>query len=62
MYIADVWNIEEKGLPRKGVSAYEMIEKFMTVKLKGCFWYVQIQPFQIQTLILLRRLLKSLNF
>src|SRR6478609_6046569 len=37
MYIADVWNIEEKDLPRKGVSAYEMIEKIHDGEIKGLF-------------------------
>ncbi|MEN3769322.1 assimilatory nitrate reductase catalytic subunit NasC [Priestia megaterium] len=37
MYIADVWNIEEKDLPRKGVSAYEMIEKIHDGGIKGLF-------------------------
>ena len=34
-YIADVWGIAEKDLPRKGVSAYEMMEKIDEGEIKG---------------------------
>ncbi|MGO4886681.1 molybdopterin oxidoreductase family protein [Anaerobacillus sp. MEB173] len=36
-YIASVWEINEKDLPRKGVSAYEMIEKIDAGDIKGLF-------------------------
>ncbi|MDL4842283.1 assimilatory nitrate reductase catalytic subunit NasC [Aquibacillus rhizosphaerae] len=36
-YIADVWGIEEKDLPRKGVSAYEMFEKIDENEITGMF-------------------------
>lgn len=36
-YIADVWGIEEADLPRKGVSAFEMIEKMDEGEIKGLF-------------------------
>jgi assimilatory nitrate reductase catalytic subunit len=36
-YISDVWGIEEKDLPRKGVSAYEMMEKIDDGEIKGLF-------------------------
>ncbi|WP_078547801.1 assimilatory nitrate reductase catalytic subunit NasC [Litchfieldia alkalitelluris] len=34
-YISKVWEIEEKDLPRKGVSAYEMMEKIHEGEIKG---------------------------
>lgn len=36
-YIADVWGINEKDLPRKGVSAYEMFEKVNHGEITGMF-------------------------
>ncbi|MFC0560458.1 assimilatory nitrate reductase catalytic subunit NasC [Halalkalibacter alkalisediminis] len=36
-YIADVWGINEADLPRKGVSAFEMIEKMDEGEIKGLF-------------------------
>ncbi|GAE37194.1 assimilatory nitrate reductase large subunit [Halalkalibacter akibai JCM 9157] len=36
-YIADVWGINEKDLPRKGVSAFEMIQKMDEGEIKGLF-------------------------
>jgi assimilatory nitrate reductase catalytic subunit len=36
-YIADVWGVEEKELPGKGVSAYEMMEKVHQKEIKGLF-------------------------
>ncbi|MFD2655969.1 assimilatory nitrate reductase catalytic subunit NasC [Gracilibacillus thailandensis] len=36
-YIANVWGIEEKNLPRKGVSAYEMFEKIMAGEITSMF-------------------------
>ncbi|PYZ94789.1 nitrite reductase [Salipaludibacillus keqinensis] len=35
--IADLWEINESDLPRKGVSAYEMIEKMAEGEIKGLF-------------------------
>lgn len=34
-YIANVWGVEEKDLPGKGVSAYEMMEKVHQREIKG---------------------------
>ncbi|WP_088104917.1 assimilatory nitrate reductase catalytic subunit NasC [Halalkalibacter urbisdiaboli] len=34
-YIADVWGIDEKELPRKGISAYEMMEKVHEGEIHG---------------------------
>lgn len=34
-YIAKVWGIKEEDLPRKGVSAYEMMEKIHLEEIKG---------------------------
>jgi assimilatory nitrate reductase catalytic subunit len=34
-YIADVWGVPEESLPRKGVSAYEMMEAIDRGELKG---------------------------
>ncbi|WP_077211274.1 assimilatory nitrate reductase catalytic subunit NasC [Bacillus dakarensis] len=34
-HIADVWGVPEKELPRKGVSAYEMMEKITHGEIKG---------------------------
>lgn len=34
-YIADVWGVPEDELPRKGVSAYEMMEKIARGEIKG---------------------------
>ncbi|MCQ6282593.1 molybdopterin oxidoreductase family protein [Bacillus sp. EB600] len=36
-YIADVWGIEKDDLPRKGVSAYEMIQKIDSGEITGLF-------------------------
>lgn len=36
-YIAKVWGIHQDELPRKGVSAYEMIEKIDSGDIKGLF-------------------------
>ncbi|MRX54935.1 nitrite reductase [Bacillus sp. HMSC76G11] len=36
-YIASVWGIDEGDLPRKGVSAYEMIEKIHEGEITGMF-------------------------
>lgn len=36
-YIAKVWNIDEKNLPGKGVSAYEMMEKVHQGEITGLF-------------------------
>ncbi|WP_413378847.1 assimilatory nitrate reductase catalytic subunit NasC [Alkalihalobacillus sp. 1P02AB] len=36
-FIANVWGISEEELPRKGVSAFEMIEKINTEEIKGMF-------------------------
>lgn len=36
-YIADVWGVEEPDLPRKGVSAFEMIQKMDQGEIKGLF-------------------------
>ncbi|WP_066367252.1 assimilatory nitrate reductase catalytic subunit NasC [Neobacillus fumarioli] len=36
-YIAGVWGIREMELPRKGVSAYEMIQKVAEKEIKGLF-------------------------
>lgn len=36
-YIADVWGIDEKELPTKGVSAYEMFESVEQEKIDGMF-------------------------
>ncbi|MCL7749682.1 assimilatory nitrate reductase catalytic subunit NasC [Halalkalibacter alkaliphilus] len=36
-YIADVWGIREQDLPRKGVSAFEMIQKIDEGEIKGMF-------------------------
>ncbi|MFL6560720.1 MAG: molybdopterin oxidoreductase family protein, partial [Bacillus sp. (in: firmicutes)] len=36
-YIASVWGINKEDLPRKGVSAYEMIEKIHEGEIKGLF-------------------------
>ncbi|WP_163579493.1 assimilatory nitrate reductase catalytic subunit NasC [Gracilibacillus saliphilus] len=36
-YIANVWGIEEKNLPRKGVSAYEMFEKIIAGEITSMF-------------------------
>ncbi|MFC4320507.1 assimilatory nitrate reductase catalytic subunit NasC [Litchfieldia salsa] len=34
-YISEVWGIKEENLPRKGVSAYEMMEKIDEGEIKG---------------------------
>ncbi|MGM0924334.1 MAG: assimilatory nitrate reductase catalytic subunit NasC [Bacillota bacterium] len=36
-YIASVWGIDKEDLPRKGVSAYEMIEKIHEGEITGMF-------------------------
>ncbi|OIJ13903.1 nitrite reductase [Anaerobacillus alkalilacustris] len=36
-YISDIWGINEKDLPKKGVSAYEMIEEIHRGEIKGMF-------------------------
>ncbi|MCK0471847.1 molybdopterin oxidoreductase family protein [Halalkalibacter sp. APA_J-10(15)] len=36
-YIADVWGVNEEDLPRKGVSAYEMMEKIHEGEIKAMF-------------------------
>jgi assimilatory nitrate reductase catalytic subunit len=36
-YIADVWGIDKDDLPRKGVSAYEMIQKIDSGEITGLF-------------------------
>ncbi|ARK28581.1 assimilatory nitrate reductase catalytic subunit NasC [Halalkalibacter krulwichiae] len=36
-YIANVWGIDEEELPRKGVSAFEMIQKMDEGEIKGLF-------------------------
>ncbi|WP_221565792.1 molybdopterin oxidoreductase family protein [Alkalihalobacillus sp. TS-13] len=36
-YISKVWGVNEKDLPRQGVSAYEMIEKIDTGEIQGLF-------------------------
>ncbi|WP_209124570.1 molybdopterin oxidoreductase family protein [Alkalihalobacillus sp. BA299] len=36
-YIASIWGIDEKELPRKGVSAFEMIQKMDEGEIKGLF-------------------------
>ncbi|WP_332697986.1 assimilatory nitrate reductase catalytic subunit NasC [Halalkalibacter lacteus] len=36
-YISEVWGINEKDLPRKGVSAFEMIQKMDEGEIKGMF-------------------------
>ncbi|MGJ9383736.1 assimilatory nitrate reductase catalytic subunit NasC [Salipaludibacillus sp. CF4.18] len=36
-YISDVWGINEKDLPRKGVSAFETIQKIDEGEIKGMF-------------------------
>lgn len=36
-YIASVWGVPEEELPRKGVSAYEMIQKIDEGEIKGLF-------------------------
>ncbi len=36
-YISKVWGIEETDLPRKGVSAYEMMEKIDAGEIQGLF-------------------------
>ncbi|PLR66601.1 assimilatory nitrate reductase catalytic subunit NasC [Bacillus sp. UMB0893] len=36
-YIAGVWGIDKRDLPRKGVSAYEMIEKIHEGEITGMF-------------------------
>ncbi|MGG3955194.1 nitrate reductase [Bhargavaea massiliensis] len=36
-YIADVWGISENELPRKGVSAYEMMQKISAGEITGMF-------------------------
>nr|WP_096190650.1 nitrate reductase [Evansella halocellulosilytica] len=36
-YIAKVWGVEESELPRKGVSAYEMMEKIEQEEITGLF-------------------------
>ncbi len=37
LHIARIWGIEEADLPRKGVSAYEMIEKINEGEITGMF-------------------------
>ncbi|NHC40694.1 molybdopterin-dependent oxidoreductase [Bacillus sp. MM2020_1] len=36
-HVADIWGIDQEDLPRKGVSAYEMIEKIHEGEIKGLF-------------------------
>ncbi|PKG23249.1 assimilatory nitrate reductase catalytic subunit NasC [Niallia nealsonii] len=36
-FIANIWGVEEKELPRKGVSAFEMFEKTDEGEIKGMF-------------------------
>ena len=36
-YIAAVWDVDEKDIPRKGVSAYELIEKIDQEEIKALF-------------------------
>ena len=36
-YVADVWGVDKEDLPRKGVSAYEMIEKMDKGEITGLF-------------------------
>jgi assimilatory nitrate reductase catalytic subunit len=36
-YIAEVWGINKEDLPRKGVSAFEMLEKIHSEEIKGLF-------------------------
>ncbi|WP_243854963.1 assimilatory nitrate reductase catalytic subunit NasC [Halalkalibacterium halodurans] len=36
-YIASVWNVEEKDIPRKGVSAFELFQKIDQQDVRGMF-------------------------
>ncbi|ADC49156.1 NasC nitrate/nitrite assimilative reduction [Alkalihalophilus pseudofirmus OF4] len=36
-YVANLWGVKEKDLPRKGVSAFEMFEKMNEGEIKGLF-------------------------
>ncbi len=42
-YIADIWGMQEKDLPGKGVSAYEMMELIGQGEIKSLFLVALIQ-------------------
>ncbi|WP_102348386.1 assimilatory nitrate reductase catalytic subunit NasC [Bacillus sp. Marseille-P3661] len=61
-YIASVWGIEESELPRKGVSAYEMMEKINEQEIKGLFLMASNPVVSNPNAILVEKALKKLDF
>ncbi|UJW56431.1 molybdopterin-dependent oxidoreductase [Bacillus sp. A116_S68] len=60
--IASIWDIDEKNLPRKGVSAYEMIEKMMDEDITALFIMGSNPIVSNPNAILAKKALQKLNF
>ncbi|OLO40547.1 nitrite reductase [Alkalihalophilus pseudofirmus] len=61
-YIADVWGIEEAELPRKGVSAYELIEKIDQEEIKALFLMGSNPVVSSPNAIFVEKALEKLDF
>jgi assimilatory nitrate reductase catalytic subunit len=61
-YIADVWGINESELPRKGVSAYEMMEKINDKEIKSLFIMGSNPVVSNPNSIFVEKALKKLEF
>lgn len=61
-YIASVWGINPKDLPRKGVSAYEMIEKIDKGEITGMFLMCSNPIVSSPNANFVERALKKLKF
>ncbi|MFA9559727.1 molybdopterin oxidoreductase family protein [Evansella sp. AB-rgal1] len=61
-YIADVWGVEETTLPRKGVSAYELMEKVDEGEIQGMFIMASNPVVSNPNAILVEKALQKLKF
>lgn len=61
-YIASVWGVEEKNIPGKGVSAYELFEKMDTEEIKALMIMGSNPVVSAPNVLLVEKALKKLDF
>ncbi|WP_216828794.1 assimilatory nitrate reductase catalytic subunit NasC [Alkalihalobacterium elongatum] len=61
-YVASVWEVDEADLPRKGVSAYELIEKIDEEEVKALFLMGSNPVVSSPNAIFVEKALEKLNF
>ena len=61
-YVASIWGIDQDDLPRKGVSAYEMMEKIDEGEIKGLFLMCSNPTVSHPNAHFVKQAMKKLNY